>query len=204
MNNADSAAGMPKCVVIDNAFTWGNDAPPRTPVESHDHLRVHAKGHDDPPSRRARGNSRHLSRALVSDPMIEYLRSLGVTALELLPVHHFVVDRHLAETRLTNYWGYNSIGFFAPDVRYAAGGLGNQVYEFKSMVKTLHSAGIEVILDVVYNHTGEGNHLGPTLSLKGHRQQARTIGSSRTTRASTRTSPAPATASTCCTRARSS
>ena len=82
-------------------------------------------------------------------------------------MHQFVVDRHLAERGLTNYWGYNSIGFFAPDVRYAAKGLGNQVYEFKSMVKTLHSAGIEVILDVVYNHTGEGNHLGPTLSLRG-------------------------------------
>src|SRR6185295_17338146 len=104
---------------------------------------------------------------LCSDPMIDYFRSLGITALELLPVHQFVVDRHLAELGLTNYWGYNSIGFFAPDVRYAAKGLGNQVYEFKSMVKTLHSAGIEVILDVVYNHTGEGNHLGPTLSLRG-------------------------------------
>jgi glycogen operon protein len=99
--------------------------------------------------------------------MIEYFLALGITAIELLPVHQFVVDRHLAERGLTNYWGYNSIGFFAPDVRYAAKGLGNQVYEFKSMVKTLHSAGIEVILDVVYNHTGEGNHLGPTLSLRG-------------------------------------
>ena len=102
--------------------------------------------------------------------MIEYFQSLGVTALELLPVHQFVVDRHLAERGLTNYWGYNSIGFFAPDVRYATRGLGNQVYEFKTMVKTLHSAGLEVILDVVYNHTGEGNHLGPTLSLQGDRQ----------------------------------
>jgi glycogen operon protein len=104
---------------------------------------------------------------LASDAMIEYFLALGITAIELLPVHQFVVDRHLAERGLTNYWGYNSIGYFAPDVRYAAKGLGNQVYEFKSMVKTLHSAGIEVILDVVYNHTGEGNHLGPTLSLRG-------------------------------------
>ena len=88
--------------------------------------------------------------------MLEYFQSLGVTALELLPVHQFVVDRHLAERGLTNYWGYNSIGFFAPDVRYATRGLGNQVYEFKTMVKTLHAAGLEVILDVVYNHTGEG------------------------------------------------
>jgi glycogen operon protein len=99
--------------------------------------------------------------------MLDYFRSLGITAVELLPVHQFIVDRHLPEKGLTNYWGYNSIGFFAPDVRYATRGLGNQVYEFKSMVKTFHSAGIEVILDVVYNHTGEGNHLGPTLSLKG-------------------------------------
>jgi isoamylase len=104
---------------------------------------------------------------LATDPIIEHLLSLGVTALELLPVHHFVTDRHLADKGLTNYWGYNSIGFFAPDVRYARGGLMHQVYEFKSMVKKLHSAGIEVILDVVYNHTGEGNHMGPTLSLRG-------------------------------------
>jgi glycogen operon protein len=104
---------------------------------------------------------------LAADAMLDYFRSLGITAVELLPVHQFIVDRHLPEKGLTNYWGYNSIGFFAPDVRYATRGLGNQVYEFKSMVKTFHSAGIEVILDVVYNHTGEGNHLGPTLSLKG-------------------------------------
>src|SRR3712207_4288868 len=104
---------------------------------------------------------------LCSDPMIEHFLGLGVTALELLPIHQFVVDRHLAERGLTNYWGYNSIGFFAPDVRYSSRGLGNQVYEFKTMVKTFHAAGIEVILDVVYNHTGEGNHMGPTLSLKG-------------------------------------
>jgi glycogen operon protein len=104
---------------------------------------------------------------LCSDPMLDYFKSLGVTAVELLPVHQFVVDRHLPPKQLTNYWGYNSIGFFAPDVRYATCGLGSQVYEFKSMVKAFHSAGIEVILDVVYNHTGEGDHLGPTLSLKG-------------------------------------
>jgi glycogen operon protein len=112
-------------------------------------------------------NLRGTYAGLASDAMIEYFLALGVTAVELLPVHQFVVDRHLAERGLTNYWGYNSIGYFAPDVRYASKGLGNQVYEFKSMVKTLHSAGIEVILDVVYNHTGEGNHLGPTLSLRG-------------------------------------
>src|SRR5207302_4004910 len=112
-------------------------------------------------------NLRGTYRGLCSDPMIDYFLALGVTAVELLPVHQFVIDRHLPQKGLTNYWGYNSIGFFAPDVRYATRGLGNQVYEFKTMVKTLHAAGLEVILDVVYNHTGEGNHLGPTLSMRG-------------------------------------
>jgi len=112
-------------------------------------------------------NLRGTYLGLCSEPMLEYFTSLGVTAVELLPVHQFVVDRHLAERGLTNYWGYNSIGYFAPDVRYAAKGLGNQVYEFKTMLKRLHEAGLEVILDVVYNHTGEGNHLGPTLAFRG-------------------------------------
>jgi isoamylase len=109
---------------------------------------------------------------LVYDEMLDHFLSLGVTAVELLPVHQFVADRLLVERGLTNYWGYNSIGYFAPDLRYATGGRGIQVHEFKSMVKTFHSAGIEVIMDVVYNHTGEGNHLGPTLSLRGIDNQA--------------------------------
>ena len=104
---------------------------------------------------------------LASDPIIDHLLGLGVTAVELMPVHHFVADRHLVEQGLTNYWGYNSIAFLAPHVGYATGGLGQQVSEFKSMVRTLHRAGLEVILDVVYNHTGEGNQMGPTLSLRG-------------------------------------
>jgi isoamylase len=104
---------------------------------------------------------------LATDPIIDHLLSLGVTAVELLPVHHFVTDRRLYELGLSNYWGYESIGFLAPDVRYATGALGQQVSEFKSMVKRLHRAGIEVILDVVYNHTAEGNHLGPTLCFRG-------------------------------------
>ena len=104
---------------------------------------------------------------MASDPVIEHLLSLGVTAVELMPVHHFVRDRVLLEQGLTNFWGYNSLAFLAPDPGYATGGRGQQVSEFKSMVKSLHAAGIEVILDVVYNHTGEGNHLGPTLSLRG-------------------------------------
>ena len=104
---------------------------------------------------------------LASDPVVDHLLGLGVTAVELMPVHQFVADRQLVERGLTNYWGYNSIAFLAPHVGYATGGLGQQVSEFKSMVRTLHRAGLEVILDVVYNHTGEGNQLGPTLSLRG-------------------------------------
>jgi len=162
----NSAAGIPKSVVIDSAFTWGNDRAPRTPWNRTVIYEAHVKGmtinHPDVPE-----DIRGTYLGMASDPVIQHLLSLGVTALELLPVHHFVTDRHLADKGLTNYWGYNSIGYFAPDVRYARGGLMHQVYEFKSMVKKLHSAGIEVILDVVYNHTGEGNHMGPTLSLRG-------------------------------------
>ena len=165
-SDEDSAAGVPKCVVIDNAFTWGDDSHPMTPWNRTVIYEAHVKGM----TMRCPDVPEHLRGTylgLCSDAMIDYFRKLNVTAVELLPVHQFVVDRHLPEKGLTNYWGYNSIGFFAPDVRYATEGLGNQVYEFKSMVKTFHSAGIEVILDVVYNHTGEGNHLGPTVSLKG-------------------------------------
>jgi len=162
----NSAGGVPKCVVVDPAFTWEDDRPLRVPWNRTIIYECHVKGmtklHPDVPE-----HLRGTYLGLCSDPMIDYFLDLGITAVELLPVHQFVVDRHLAERGLTNYWGYNSIGFFAPDVRYASKGLGNQVYEFKSMVKTMHSAGIEVILDVVYNHTGEGNHLGPTLSLRG-------------------------------------
>ncbi|MHB1265596.1 MAG: glycogen debranching protein GlgX [Gemmatimonadaceae bacterium] len=162
----NDASRVPKSVVIDSAFTWGADAPLNIPWNRTIIYECHVKGmtkkHPQVPE-----HLRGTYLGLCSDPMIEYFLSLGVTALELLPVHQFVVDRHLAEKGLTNYWGYNSIGYFAPDVRYAASGLGNQVYEFKTMVKSLHAAGLEVILDVVYNHTGEGNHLGPTLCFKG-------------------------------------
>jgi glycogen operon protein len=162
----NSAGRVPKSVVIDNAFTWENDRSPKTPWNRTVIYECHVKGmtikHPDVPE-----HLRGTFLGLAADAMLDYFTSLGITAVELLPVHQFIVDRHLPEKGLTNYWGYNSIGFFAPDVRYATRGLGNQVYEFKSMVKTFHTAGIEVILDVVYNHTGEGNHLGPTLSLKG-------------------------------------
>jgi glycogen operon protein len=166
VNPDDSAPGMPRCVVIESAFTWGDDRPPQTPWNRTIIYECHVKGltirHPGVPP-----NLRGTYLGLATDPIIDHLQSLGITAVELMPVHHFATDRHLAEHGLTNYWGYNSIGFFAPDVRYATGGLGNQVTEFKTMVKRLHGAGIEVILDVVYNHTGEGNHLGPTLSLRG-------------------------------------
>ncbi|HJU65136.1 MAG TPA: glycogen debranching protein GlgX [Gemmatimonadaceae bacterium] len=166
INPDNSAGGLPKCVVIDPAFTWGGDRSPKVPWNRTVIYEAHVKGmtvlHPDVPEA-VRG--KYLG--LCSDPIIDHLLSLGVTAIELLPVHHFAVDRLLAERGLTNYWGYNSIGFLAPDVRYATGGVGQQVSEFKSMVKTFHNAGIEVILDVVYNHTAEGNHLGPTLSLRG-------------------------------------
>jgi glycogen operon protein len=163
----DSAGGMPKCVVIDPAFSWGEDRSPGTPWNRTVIYECHVKGltwrHPAIPE-----ELRGTYRALAYDPIIEHLQGLGVTAVELMPVHQSVDDRHLVEGGLSNYWGYNSLAYFAPDVRYSSTGvLGHQVDEFKSMVKALHTAGIEVILDVVYNHTGEGNHLGPTLSLRG-------------------------------------
>jgi glycogen operon protein len=163
MDRRDSAPAMPKCRVIDGAFSWAEDRPPRTPWHDTIIYELHVKGftqrnQDVPP------HLRGTYAGLATDPAIEHLKRLGVTAVELMPVHAFVDDRHLQEQGLHNYWGYNSIGFFAPDMRYAASGF---VGEFKSMVKRLHSEGIEVILDVVYNHTAEGNHLGPTLSFRG-------------------------------------
>ncbi len=163
IDRRDDAPGMPKCRVIDTAFTWGEDRPPRTPWHDTIIYELHVKGftqrHPEIPP-----HLRGTYAGLATDPAIEHLRRLGVTAVELMPVHAFVDERSLVEKRLRNYWGYNSIGFFAPDMRYSASGLVN---EFKSMVKRLHSAGIEVILDVVYNHSAEGNHLGPTLSFRG-------------------------------------
>ena len=139
---------------------------------------------------------------LASDEAIAYLRELGVTAVELLPIHHIADESFLVERGLTNYWGYSSIGYFAPHALYSATGAGGeQIREFKGMVKALHAAGIEVILDVVYNHTAEGNHLGPMLVLPRRRQRRLLPPRARATRASTSTSPAPATASTPSTRA---
>jgi len=167
IDERDSASNLPKSVVIDPAFTWGDDRPLRVPWNDTIIYELHVKGftarHPEVPKAQ-----RGTYAGLASPAGIDYLRRLGITAVELLPIHQFVADRHLVERGLTNYWGYNSIGFFAPDARLAcAGRLGQQVNEFKIMVKTLHQAGIEVILDVVYNHTGEGNHLGPTLCFRG-------------------------------------
>ena len=159
----DSAPGMLKAVVVDPAFTWGADRPPHTPWHRTIIYEVHVKGftirHPEVPA-----GLRGTYAALATAPVIDHLTQLGVTAVELMPVHTFVDDRHLIERGLRNYWGYNSIGFFAPEPRYCATG---SINDFKTMIKTLHSAGIEVILDVVYNHTAEGNHLGPTLSFRG-------------------------------------
>jgi glycogen operon protein len=159
----DSAAGMPKCRVVDPAFTWGDDRPPRIPFHDTVIYELHVRGftmkHPEVPPE-LRGTYAGLATA----PVIDHLLRMGVTAVELMPVHTFVDDRHLLERGLKNYWGYNTIGFFSPDMRYSATG---RISEFKTMVKTLHSAGIEVILDVVYNHTAEGNQMGPTLSFRG-------------------------------------
>ncbi|HET7479441.1 MAG TPA: glycogen debranching protein GlgX, partial [Rubrobacteraceae bacterium] len=159
----DNAPGMPKCRVVDTAFTWGEDARPHTPWHDTIIYELHVKGftqqHPDIPEA-----LRGTYAGLASGPAIEHLKRLGVTAVELMPVHQFVDDKHLLDQGLKNYWGYNSIGFLAPDMRYSATG---SISEFKTMVKRLHSAGLEVILDVVYNHTAEGNHLGPTLSFRG-------------------------------------
>ncbi len=159
----DSALGMLKGVVVDPAFTWGADRAPHTPWHRTIIYELHVKGftirHPDVPA-----GLRGTYAALATAPVIDHLTQLGITAVELMPVHTFVDDRNLIERGLRNYWGYNSIGFFAPEPRYCAT---NSINDFKTMVKTLHSAGIEVILDVVYNHTAEGNHLGPTLSFRG-------------------------------------
>ena len=166
-DDRDSAAFAPLAVVVDTAFTWGNDSPPRTEWHETVIYEAHVKGltqlHPE-----VAPDLRGTYSALGSEPVIRHLKKLGITALELMPVHHHAYDRHLVERGLTNYWGYNTLAFFAPDVRYAAAGSPlNAVREFKTMVRALHAAGIEVILDVVYNHTAEGSHLGPTLSLRG-------------------------------------
>jgi len=163
LDRRDSARFMPKCRVIDSAFTWDNDRYPRNSWEETIVYEMHVKGftiRHPAVGKRKRGTF----TGLASPAVIDYLVGLGVTAIELLPIHAAITDRRLADLGLSNYWGYQTIGFFAPDPRFLPAGA---VDEFKTAVKRLHDAGIEVILDVVYNHTGEGNHLGPTLSFRG-------------------------------------
>jgi glycogen operon protein len=159
----DNARFVPKCRVVDTSFTWGDHRKPKVPWEETIVLETHLRGmtmrHPGVPE-----DMRGKFSGLTAPAIIDYLVELGVTAVELLPVQAFVDDRRLAQQGLTNYWGYNTIGFFTPQPRYLSSGL---VSEFKTAVKRLHEAGIEVLLDVVYNHTGEGNHLGPTLSFRG-------------------------------------
>jgi isoamylase len=162
----DTAAFAPLACVVDASFEWNNDRAPRTPWHETIVYELHVKGftklHPDVPE-----DLRGTYAGLASPAAIEHLLGLGVTAVELLPVHYHIDERFLVERNRVNYWGYNTLGFFAPDPRYAASGPKGAVREFKTMVKQLHSANIEVILDVVYNHTAEGDHEGPTLSLRG-------------------------------------
>ena len=167
LDDEDSAAAMPRCVVVDPSFDWQGDTFPRRPWDETIIYETHVKGftkcNED-----VREDLRGTYAGLASDAAIAYLKELGITAVELLPVHAIIDESFLFERGLTNYWGYSSIGFLAPHALYSASGQnGEQVLEFKGMVKALHSAGIEVIMDVVYNHTAEGNHLGPVLSFKG-------------------------------------
>jgi isoamylase len=159
----DNARLIPKCRVVEPAFTWGGDRRPQTRWEETIIYELHVRGmtirHP-----KVEPAYRGTFRGLASPPVIDYLVELGVTAVELLPVHAAVDERHLADLGLANYWGYNTIAFFSPDPKFLTAG---SFDDFKTMVKRLHDAGIEVILDVVYNHTGEGNHFGPTLSLRG-------------------------------------
>jgi len=163
----DDAAGMQKCVVVNLYFDWEEDRPLCLPLSDSIIYELHVKGftkrHPEIPEA-----LRGTYAGLATKPSIQYLKRLGVTAVELMPVHAFLTDKHLAEKGLSNYWGYNTSNFFSPDARYSSSGdRGGQVAEFKAMVKTFHREGIEVILDVVYNHTAEGNHMGPMLSFRG-------------------------------------
>ncbi len=163
----DSADYIPKSVVVDTNYDWEGDRHPKIPYHKTVIYEAHVKGftrmHPEIPE-----EIRGTYAALAHPVSINYLKELGVTAIELMPIHHFIQDGFLKDKGLANYWGYNTLGFFAPDARYCSSGvMGEQVREFKNMVKAMHKAGIEVILDVVYNHTCEGNHMGPTLSFKG-------------------------------------
>jgi isoamylase len=166
-DDRNSARGVPKCVVIDGQFDWNGDCPPETPLADSVIYEVHVRGFsmlNPAVPEKLRGTY----AGLASETSLAYLKKLGVTAVELLPVHHFIDEGHLVDRGLRDYWGYNTLSYFAPMARYSStGDRGEQVAEFKQMVRRLHQAGIEVILDVVYNHTCEGNRFGPMLSMKG-------------------------------------
>ncbi|MGB3365707.1 MAG: glycogen debranching protein GlgX [Thermodesulfobacteriota bacterium] len=163
----DSAPYMPKSVVVDENFDWGNDANPFIPWSDTIIYELHVKGFTIQ-NKDIEESRRGTYSGLCSTPALEYMKSLGITAVELMPIHHSVSEKRLSNEGLTNYWGYNTIGFFAPDSRFSSSGkLGEQVNEFKNMVKAFHKENIEVILDVVYNHTAEGGNIGPTLSFRG-------------------------------------
>ncbi len=167
IDTQDSAAGVPKSVVVQHKFDWANDCAPNTPLSDSVIYEVHVKGYSEK-NPMVPEELRGTYAGLAHPSSINYLKMLGVTAVELLPVHHFIDDGNLVDKGLANYWGYNTLGYFAPMSRYSSSGdTGGQVEEFKQMVKDLHAAGLEVILDVVYNHTCEGNEKGPMLSFKG-------------------------------------
>ncbi|MCI6532017.1 MAG: alpha-amylase family glycosyl hydrolase, partial [Bifidobacterium animalis] len=172
MNDLDSAAHMMKAAVINPFFDWGNDQHPYIPYSDCVIYEAHVRGMTNL-NKQVPPEIRGTYAGLAHPSVIEYLKKLGVNAIELMPIHQFVNDPFLQEKGLNNYWGYNTIGFFAPHNAYASQGQrGEQVNEFRAMVKEFHRNGIEVILDVVYNHTAEGNHMGPTLSFKGIDNQA--------------------------------
>ena len=166
MDKRDNAAFAPLSVVVDTSFLWGDDRPPNTPWNQTIIYETHVKGltalHPGVPE-----EYRGTYAGLACEPVIQHLKSLGVTAVELMPIHQHYGERHLKENGLSNYWGYNTLAYFAPDTRFYSGKTRDPVQEFKMMVRALHTEGIEVILDVVYNHTAEGNHLGPTLCFRG-------------------------------------
>jgi glycogen operon protein len=166
-DDSDSAAGVPKSVVVEHDFNWGEGRPPQRPLADSVIYELHVKGFSQRNPNVPR-SIRGKYAGLAHKASIDYLKAMGITAVELMPIHEMVDDGHLIERGLKNYWGYNTLGYFAPAARYSSSSdRGGQVREFKKMVKALHAAGIEVILDVVYNHTCEGNHRGPVLSFKG-------------------------------------
>jgi glycogen operon protein len=163
-NRIDNAGGAPKCIVIDDRFDWEGDVPPRVPLRETVIYEVHLKGL----TAHVSSGVKYPGAYLGVIEKIPYLKSLGITAVEFLPLHHCHSEEALVKRGLTNYWGYNTLGYFAPDSRFSTGRFpGCQVQEFKQMVKALHKAGIEIILDVVYNHTCEGDERGPTLCFRG-------------------------------------